>query len=85
MGKGVIMTREVDFDIEITIKTQITIYDENDNEVEDYELFSNVIDSVGFAIDVETTYEDMEYGGKKYKIVVESTTEERQYVSFEIY
>jgi hypothetical protein len=74
------MTREVSFDIEITSKSQITIYDENDNAVEDYKLFSNIIDSIGFALDFETTYEDMEHDGKKYKIVVENATEEKQYV-----
>ena len=79
------MSKEVNFNSEITIKAQITIYDEKDNEIEDFELFSNIIDSMGFAMDYETTYEDMEYEGKKYKIVVENTTEEKQYIDFEIY
>ena len=76
--------KQVYFNIETTITAHITIYDENYNEVDDYELFSNIIDDIGFAMDYETTY-NHEYQGKQYKVVVETTTEETQYIDFEIY
>lgn len=76
--------KEVSFDKETTITSYITIYDENENEIDDNELFSNIIDDIGFALDYETSYEH-EYQGRQYRIVVEATTEETQYISFEIY
>ena len=76
--------KQVDFNIETTVTSQITIYDENENEVDDDELISNIINDIGFELDYETSYEH-EYQGKQYRIVVEATTEETQYISFEIY
>ena len=76
--------KQVNFNKESTVIAHITIYDDKYNEVDDDELFSNIIDDIGFAMDYETTYEH-EYQGKQYKVVVESTTEEIQYIDFEIY
>ena len=76
--------KQVYFNIETTVTSQITIYDENENEIDDDELFSNIINDIGFALDYETSYEH-EYQGKQYRIVVEATKEETQYISFEIY
>lgn len=76
--------KQVNFNKELTVTAYITIYDENNNEVDDNELFSNIIDDIGFEMDYETTYEH-EYQGKQYKVVVETTTEETQYIDFEIY
>lgn len=76
------MTKEVNFNSQTTVITQITIYDPQDNEIEDYELFSNIIDDYGDILDYTTTHE---YGGKEYKIVVEHVVEETMYIDFEIY
>lgn len=75
---------QVNFNTETTVIAQITIYDENENEVNDLELFSNIINDIGFDMDYETTYEH-EYNGKKYNVVVESVTEEKMYIDFEVY
>ena len=78
------MTRQVSFNTEVTNTADITIYDENDNEVTDYDLFSSIIDELGFACDYCTTHE-IEFKGKNYKVSVENTEAESMYVSFEIY
>jgi len=76
--------KEVAFEKETTVTSCITIYDEDFNEIDDNKLFDNIIDDIGFVLDFEQTYEH-EYQGKQYKVVVERTTEETQYIGFETY
>ncbi len=78
------MTKEVNFKFEKTVETRITIYDEQGEEIEDSELFEDIIDDYGSAYEYEGEFQTI-YQENAYTVVVESAKEDSMYIGFEVY
>lgn len=74
----------VNFNCKTTYETAIKILDEDGDEVKNLKLFTYIIDSMGFALDHESTYE-VDYHNSTYTVIVKKIREETTYIGYEVH